>query len=275
MKNLNFRKLAVGVGVGLVLLGIYLLDVSKLLDFMLIRWEYIFPPIIGVYYLSIQPYLNYADAKTYFISGAKFGLVLALSLIMVNVIYEVLIYGQIGGENMAATLLSYLLFFLSYMAVAGVGHYLFNRNVDPVKKDVWRPRYYSQALLVAGFTFLASAVLASYRIGDQAREFYYLFVPVIIAAYIVVRLHHVQVKDFLGGIQLGAVTGLILSAVLVVVLGAFMLLELVTGWTLVTGIATGTDVAVSYLIVIPILVVSFTFIGGFTGLAMKVIRGLL
>jgi hypothetical protein len=274
MKNLNFRKLAVGVGIGLVLLGIYLLDVSKLLDFLLIRWEYIFPPIIGVYYLSIQPYLNYADAKTYFISGAKFGLLLALSLIMVNIIYEVLIYGQIGGENMVSTLLSYLLFSISYMVVAGVGHYLFNRNVDPARKDIWKPRYYSQALLVAGFTFLASAVLASYRISDESREFYYLFVPVVIAAYIVVRLHHIQVKDFLGGIQLGAVTGLVLSAVLVVVLGAFMLLEVITGWTLLTGVATGTDVAVSYLVVIPILVVSFTFIGGFTGLAMKVIRGL-
>jgi hypothetical protein len=276
MKDLSFRKLIFSVLVGGFLLTAFANYTARALDLLFLRWEYIFPPLVGVYYLSIQPYLNYADAKTYFISGAKFGTVLAFLLLLINFVYELIVYGQISaGNGFAYSLLAYTIFVVSYAVLAGIGHYIFNRNVDPKKPDVFKARYYGQALLVGGATFVVCALIAQARDLDLTPSYYYLLVPVVMAAYINVKLHRVPDKDFLTGLTLGGISGFLLACLATVLLGVSTSLSLAANPKAFPELATDPNAAANLVLIFPILLVIFTVVGAITGGVMKAAKTVL
>lgn len=275
--NLDLRKVAIGVGLGLILTSVFLLELTSVLDFVLIRWEFMIPPIIAVYYLSVQPYLNYADHWTYFKTGALFGALLGLVVILINLIYELSFFGELQlVENFAPTFVAYQLFVLAYAAVAGIGHYLFNINVDPEKRDIKKNQFIGLALVVGAFTFVVIAILESYLEPAVDNAILSIFVPVIIASFTVVKLHHLEPKAFYKGTVLGSLTGLIMGLVQSLITAVILFFQVATNENYLESISASAGGSINFtFVLIPLLIVIYTILGGFTGLTMKVLKTLL
>lgn len=275
--DLSLSKLSIGVGLGVILSVIFFLRLTNIIEYSLIRWEYIIPPIVAIYYLSVQPYLNFASAKRYFVSGALVAGILAGIILIVDAIFSLSIINQLDyTDNIAGTILAYFLFILSYSLVGGVGHYLFNKNVDPAKKDVKRPQFFGLSLIVGAFSFVVIALLINI-FGQNNEGFYALFVPVTIAAFTVVKLHKVEPRAFYKGLVLGGLTGLSMGVVQSVLLLLSLLFQLIINREFTEAIVTNNISvgASSIIFLIPILVVFYTIIGSFVGFIMKLLKSIL
>lgn len=274
--DISLRKLSIGIVAGSLLSLILVFNVSEILDFFFIRWQYMIPPLVAIYYLSVQPYLNYADHKTYFKSGAYIGILLALVVIGIQMLYEFAFFGELQLLiETQQTLLSYILFTLSYAVLTGLGHYLFNINVDEEKKDIYRSKYLNNALLLGGFTFIAVAVLPILDFGDTAvtRATWNMLVPIVIGSYITVKLHGIKKKQFFRGTVLGALTGFGMAVLLGILIGINVLIQLAINPEYVNPLAN-ENLLVS-LVTLPLILIVFTIIGGWVGLTMKALKTIL
>jgi hypothetical protein len=272
--DLDLRKIGLGVGLGLTLAAIFALNINNVLDFIFIRWEYLFAPVIGVFYLSIQPYLNYATARRYFVTGAKFGLVLAGVVILMNLAYEFGFYNELSiVEDPLRTTISYLLFALSYSLVGGIGHYIFNRNVDSRKKDIFRSNYYGLGLLIGAFSFLLIAITSEIVDANNINNYFEAFVPVAVGAYVTIQLHHVGDKQIARATMLGALTGLFIA-----LLQGFLSFLVIFVRILATSdislliLNQPAESVIQLLVILPILIVTYSIVGGGLGFGMKFIH---
>lgn len=275
-KRVDFRKIGVALVVSSILLITFAFGSYNLFDAFLIRWEFIIPPVLAIYYLSVQPYLNYADAKTYFKSGARVGGALAILILFINTFYEWMTYTwDEFVDKLPQLLISYILFFFSYVAVSGVSHYLFNKNVDPKPKDVWRRQYVFAALLIGAFSFvIISLLLDAYEFSPSERFTMTLLLPAVVASFVTVKLHHVTTKDLLGAMTLGGVAGF-LQGLLTITFMVFGLTYLFVFTSLLDNVASSSSDLLFLILTLPFLVIIYTVIGGATGLAMKVVKAVL
>lgn len=272
-RHFSFRKMGLGVAVGAILILFFALNISKVLGFFLVRWEYIIPAIVTIYYLSIQPYLNYADSRTYFFSGAKVTALLALIIILMNIVFELSVYGDLRTvTNFGNALVSFATFVASYALIGGVGHYLFNKNVDPRRKDVYKYQYVGYSLLIGAFTFVITAVVASAMDNTNGSNYYFLLVPVVFASYIAVKLHNFSDKDLVAGTMVGGVTGLMLGLVMAIGTGVILLVFSMTA-TSVQNLISASEAVQIVVLALPVLVISYAIIGATTGLMMKLFKG--
>lgn len=264
--NISVRKLAVGLVLGGFLILIFTLQLTNVLDFFFIRWEYIFPPLVALYFLSVQPYLNYADAKTYFWSGARIGGLLAIVILTLNIFYEFITQtGFVLGNEPLITTLSYTIFIISYAVVGGLSHYLFNRNVDSSKADVYKYNYVGSSLVIGAFTFVLSALAATAADGNPQIQSYYLLVPLVISTYFVIQSHNLPARDFTGGMYLGALFGALLS----VVFGAIYFILLLVNLATNTAALEVGSLLMEALVVAVVVGVGYTFVAAAMGLFMK------
>jgi hypothetical protein len=266
--------MGIGVGLGLTLAAIFALNINNVLDFLFIRWEFLFAPIIGVFYLSIQPYLNYATARRYFVTGAKFGLVLAGVVILLNLIYEFGFYNELSlVESPLRTAISYILFALSYSLVGGIGHYIFNRNVDSRKKDIFRSNYYGLGLLIGGFSFVLIAIVSAIIDANEINNYFEVFVPVAVGAYVTIQLHRVGDKQIARATMLGALTGLFIALLQGLLSFLVILIRVVIESDISVLILNQPgDSVIQLLVIMPILIVTYSIVGGGLGFAMKFIH---
>jgi hypothetical protein len=274
--KLDFRKIGLAILISTILLIIFALGIYNFFDVFFIRWEFIIPPILAIYYLSVQPYLNYADAKTYFKSGAKVGGALALIISLINTFYEWLTFTfDEFIDNLPELLISYTLFFVSYVLVSGVGHYLFNKNVDPKPKDVWKRQYVFGALLIGAFSFvIISLVLDAFYISPDERLTYTILLPAIAASFISVKAHQMHTKDLVGAISLGGIAGFLQGLVTIFFIIAG-LTYLFVFTTLLDNIANNGGDLLFLFLTTPFIVIIYTVIGGAVGLGMKIMKALL
>jgi hypothetical protein len=276
LAKLNFKKLFIGVGLGIILLLVFVLNGTKVLDYLFIRWEFMLPVIVGVYYLSIQPYLNFASARRYFVSGVQFGAALAGVVILINLIYEFAMYGQLKLiSNFGTTVLSYLGFVIAYAFLAGVGHYLFNKNVDPDKKDVRKMEFFGKALLIGGFVFALASLLAANRDNVAQGDYYFLLVPTVVSAFAVVKMHNVKEKEYLVSTAYGAIAGLMLGLSFVFVIILSLLVQVLFNVEYVSALSSKPDQLAQTLFLAPVLIIAYTFIGAAVGFMMKFLRSIL
>jgi len=268
--RINFRKLFIGLIIGGFLLLAFSLQLTKVFDFLFIRWEYIFPPVIALYFLSVQPFLNYADGKTYFFSGARVGALLAVVIISLNAIYEFVTQtGFVNQINPGQILLSYGVFTVSYALVGGISHYMFNKNVDAKKADVYKYNYVGSAMIVGAFSFCIAALIAAAGGTNSNSENYAILIPVVFTTFIVVNSHKLPDKDFVGGMYLGAISGFLLSLVFAAVYLILIILKATSLNPLTTTSANG-NILLELLVVTIVIMFGYTFIGGAQGLFMKI-----
>jgi hypothetical protein len=130
--RISYKKVFAGVGLGLIIAGLLTLNFIDLLDFLFIKWQYIFPPIIAGYYMSIQPYSKSHDASDFLQSGGMVGFIMGVFIVATQVLVTLITTHNLFGNGLAsqpllAQLAGGLLFVIMYTVLAALAHLFFAR----------------------------------------------------------------------------------------------------------------------------------------------------